>query len=139
MPTFHSHGTLRHLPSTHRPFVSVQVDLNIKFEYNAITEGGQELTPVMGPGLVGLNNLGNYCYMSSVLQALWGIPALAQTYAQRADAIMQAAPAEIVLDFPSQFAKVGRALVTGAPAAQFSARVHVNTELALYPPSLRMI
>lgn len=45
------------------------MDLNIKFEYNAITEGGAELKPMFGRGLVGLNNLGNYCYMSSILQA----------------------------------------------------------------------
>ena len=93
------------------------MDLNIKFEYNAITEGGQDLKPLFGAGHVGLNNLGNYCYMSSILQALWGIPAFAQTFVQGTGKIMQDAPREVQFDFPAQFAKVGHALVTGAPLA----------------------
>jgi Ubiquitin carboxyl-terminal hydrolase len=94
--------------------LSVQVDLNIKFEYNAITEGGADLKPMFGPGLVGLNNLGNYCYMSSILQAVWGIPAFAQAYIGDTERIMRGAPVDVAADFCAQFAKVGNALVKGA-------------------------
>ena len=90
------------------------MDLNIKFEYNAITEGGADLQPLFGPGHVGLNNLGNYCYMSSILQAVWGVPAFAQTYVTGTERIMRGAPADVALDFAAQFAKVGHALHTGA-------------------------
>lgn len=89
--------------------------MNIKFEYNAITEGGQALVPAFGPGLVGLKNGGNFCYMSSVLQALWGLPALGHTYAAAAEQIMSSAPTDVVGDFTAQLAKVGHALTTGAP------------------------
>jgi ubiquitin carboxyl-terminal hydrolase 5/13 len=87
--------------------------MNIKFESDAITEGGRQLTPVMGPGRVGLVNMGNYCYMSSILQALWGIPALAHAFVLPAEIIMRSAPDDIAFDFTAQFAKVGTALVTG--------------------------
>ena len=98
----------------------VQVDLNIKFEYNTITEGGAELKPMFGAGHVGLNNLGNYCYMSSILQAVWSIPAFGQVYADRVEAILRSVPKDVAFDFPCQFAKVGYALVKGAmpPSAQ---------------------
>lgn len=88
--------------------------MNIKFEYNAITEGGSELKPVMGPGKVGISNLGNYCYMGSILQALWAIPAFGHTFSGPESSALVSAPADIANDFPAQFAKVGSAIVSGA-------------------------
>jgi ubiquitin carboxyl-terminal hydrolase 5/13 len=85
----------------------------MKFEYNAITEGGTELTPMFGAGLVGLKNLGNYCYMNSILQAVWAIPAFAQAYVQSLETLMRSAPSDVAFDFIAQFIKVGHALVTG--------------------------
>jgi hypothetical protein len=92
----------------------MQINMNIEFEYNAITEGGAELKPMFGRGHVGLTNLGNYCYMNSILQAVWSIPAFAQMYVLGVENIMRSVPADVLFDFPAQFAKVGHALVTGA-------------------------
>ena len=73
------------------------------------------LTPVQGAHRVGLTNLGNFCYMSSVLQAIWGIPALNELYVKNIQLIRRTAPSDIANDFLAQFAKLGYALVTGVP------------------------
>jgi ubiquitin carboxyl-terminal hydrolase 5/13 len=36
--------------------------------------------PLFGPGLTGFSNLGNSCYMASVLQALFALPAFQERY-----------------------------------------------------------
>lgn len=43
-------------------------------EWEVIQESGTKLKPMYGPGYTGLKNLGNSCYLSSVMQAIFSIP-----------------------------------------------------------------
>lgn len=54
----------------------MEIDLNKRSysEISALTEAGKKLKPMCGPGLTGLTNLGNSCYLNSVVQVLFTVP-----------------------------------------------------------------
>lgn len=65
---------------TEKSLMEMQVEHNLKWEFSMTDEGGQELTPIFGPGFAGLTNLGNSCYLSSMVQCLFSLPEFKQRY-----------------------------------------------------------
>ncbi|RNF03884.1 putative cysteine peptidase, Clan CA, family C19 [Trypanosoma rangeli] len=51
----------------------MQYDYSSQFDFNRITEEGDSLVPVFGPGRTGMHNFGNSCYMASVLQCIFSL------------------------------------------------------------------
>ncbi|KAA1476327.1 ubiquitin carboxyl-terminal hydrolase 14 [Dentipellis sp. KUC8613] len=65
---------------TEKSMTELQIEHNLKFDFSLTDESGKALEPVFGPGLTGLANLGNSCYMASVLQTVFSLPAFQARY-----------------------------------------------------------
>ncbi|KAF5392582.1 hypothetical protein D9757_002232 [Collybiopsis confluens] len=65
---------------TEKSMTELQIEHNLKYDFSLTSEDGKALQPVFGPGLTGLKNLGNSCYMASVLQTIFSLPSFQQRY-----------------------------------------------------------
>ncbi|KAL2833215.1 hypothetical protein BDW59DRAFT_138286 [Aspergillus cavernicola] len=65
---------------TEKSLMEMQVEQNLKWDFLMTSGDGHELNPVFGAGLTGLSNLGNSCYLSSVVQCLFDVPEFQSRY-----------------------------------------------------------
>lgn len=94
---------------TEKSLTEMQIEQNMKWDFTT-TQDGHELKPLFGPGLTGLKNLGNSCYLASVLQCLFDLPAFQNRYSAVDDLPIVPEPAE---DLETQLLKLGDGLLSG--------------------------
>ncbi|CAL1182113.1 Ubiquitin carboxyl-terminal hydrolase family protein [Candida parapsilosis] len=94
---------------TEKSLVELNIDQNLSWDFKLDGAEGDKLPPVYGKGLTGLKNLGNSCYMNSVLQALFDLDSY-RTYFQNMNPDIGVNPAE---DLASQLLKIYDGLYSG--------------------------
>ncbi|KAK2733461.1 hypothetical protein FQN57_002115 [Myotisia sp. PD_48] len=96
---------------TEKSLTEMQIEHNLNWDFSMTSDDGRVLRPVFGPGLTGLKNLGNSCYLASVLQCLFSLKEFEGRYLRPQDEPAQSAlPAE---DLETQLRKVAHGLLSG--------------------------
>lgn len=102
------------MEKTDKTMAELEIDINMRIrEWDVIQESGKKLTPLYGPGYTGLKNLGNSCYMNSVIQVLYSLPEFKQRYGDRCASIFSQGPTDPTGDFSTQMAKLADGLLSG--------------------------
>ena len=96
---------------TEKSLTEMQIEKNLKWEFSMTREDGKELDPLFGSGFTGLKNLGNSCYLASILQCLFSMPPFQNRYYHPQDPPpVSSAPAE---DLETQLRKLADGLLSG--------------------------
>lgn len=95
---------------TEKSLTELQLEQNLKWDFSLTAGDGSELEPLFGPGLTGLKNLGNSCYISSVVQCLFDIPYFQKRYHQSNMEQQTRQPAQ---DLEVQMRKIADGLLSG--------------------------
>ena len=76
------------LTKTDKSMAEIEIDMNQRIgEWATLTESGSRLVPVYGKGYTGFDNLGNTCYMNSVMQVVFTLPPFVRGYVDGAPAV----------------------------------------------------
>lgn len=71
---------------TEKTVTELNIDLNLNFSLSRLVEGGADAGKLMyGPGYTGMDNIGNSCYLNSVVQTLGGLPEFEEQYAVKGE------------------------------------------------------
>ncbi|KAF4547194.1 Ubiquitin carboxyl-terminal hydrolase-like protein 3 [Elsinoe fawcettii] len=96
---------------TEKSLTEQQIEQNLKWEFSMTDSDGRELKPLFGEGLTGLKNLGNSCYLASVVQSLFAMKEFQDRYYRPEDEVNWSdRPAE---DLEIQLRKMADGLLSG--------------------------
>lgn len=98
-----------------------ELDQNVNFDWNRIQESGKDLERLYGPGYTGLVNLGNSCYLASIMQVVFSTQSFPQRYFVNLSLkeSFQRAPADPTVDLNMQLAKLAHGLLSGKYSVPF--------------------
>ncbi|XP_078443561.1 ubiquitin-specific protease 14 isoform X2 [Wolffia australiana] len=92
-----------------------ELDQNTNFDWNRIQESGQEVEPLFGPGYTGLVNLGNSCYLASIMQVIFSTRSFCARYFenQSLELAFRTAPSDPTVDLNTQLTKLAHGMLSG--------------------------
>ena len=120
--------------------LELELDYNQRIgEWSVMTESDSQLKPLYGPGFTGLINLGNSCYLNSVIQVMFSIPEFQAAFTPlTADKFMRQLLASNdwhpASDFSCQISKLADGLLSG----RYS-KPPVDGEIVKTSPGIRPI
>lgn len=97
---------------TEQTMTELELKLNSTYQFDKITESGSELVPLHGPGYVGMENLGNSCYMASVMQILFSIPEMEARFKDNSLAMFKSVPGDPADDLMAMMSKLAVGLLS---------------------------
>lgn len=65
---------------TEKSVAEIELEANLSLTLSKVLEEGKTLIPVFGAELTGMVNLGNTCYLNSVVQVVMSLPEFKQRY-----------------------------------------------------------
>uniref|UniRef100_A0A8C5B510 Ubiquitin carboxyl-terminal hydrolase n=1 Tax=Gadus morhua TaxID=8049 RepID=A0A8C5B510_GADMO len=96
------------MQKTEHTMTELEIAVNQRVgEWEVIQESGTSLRPLSGSGLTGMKNLGNSCYLNSVMQVLFTVPDFQTKYVSNIQKIFDEAPSDPTQDFKTQGDQVG--------------------------------
>lgn len=101
---------LRSAVKSEKTLIELNIDTNKSWQFALDGADGAQFPPVFGPGFTGLQNLGNSCYLNSVLQALFSID---EYRAYFLNLQFDKSVPNAALDLPSQMIKLHHGLLSG--------------------------
>ena len=91
------------MEKTEKSMIEMEIELNQRVgEWSLLQESSANLQPIAGPGLTGMSNLGNSCYLNSVIQVVFTIPDFFKRYVERASEIFTSHSSDPINDFNVQ-------------------------------------
>lgn len=104
---------IAHMEKSEKSMLELEIDMNQRIgEWSILTESDSVLKPLFGPGFTGLVNLGNSCYLNSVVQVLFSIPDFQRQFFPD-ESTFENAPVDPSTDFNCQMAKIAHGLLSG--------------------------
>jgi ubiquitin carboxyl-terminal hydrolase 5/13 len=96
---------------TEKSMGEMQLEHNLNYDFSMMGDDGKEMTPLFGPGLTGLMNLGNSCYLASILQSLFAMPEFQSRYYRPGEPLPQLD--DPAADIEAQLRKLADGLLSG--------------------------
>lgn len=88
---------IANMEKTEKSMIELELELNQKTnEWSALQESDGKLKPLYGPGYTGMVNMGNSCYLNSIIQSIFLIPDFVNKYYDGAERIFENATGALI-------------------------------------------